>query len=100
MTIFKKKKEHREHAERGESGEYTEKSPTLQELRRAELQKCYPYCAECGESVQSDAAGVTVTEFCPDCGARLMQPKLCEFCGNVVWGKSEFCMGCGIRVIR
>jgi hypothetical protein len=74
--------------------------PSLEEQRQEALKKCYPYCQKCGESVEPDEKGITERKYCPDCGSGLIQPKICEFCGNVIWARSVYCMGCGVKVVR
>ncbi len=76
------------------------KKPTLEQRLKREIRDWNPYCQECDIEICADEKGLIRILYCSRCGVELIQPKLCEICGNPIQGSSVFCAGCGVKALR
>ena len=69
--------------------------PRKSKIKDKELLKHDPYCPECNSWYTSDPGGKLTLKYCKDCGAELILPSRCVFCGSVILAPAKFCPGCG-----
>ena len=72
--------------------------PTKRAILKDYLSRMDAYCPKCEFDVIMDDEHVMNISFCPDCGTKLKQPRLCIWCKNPVNATANFCAGCGMKV--
>ncbi len=63
------------------------------------LQQLDSYCQECDADVRASSSEAMIVSFCPECGSRLLKPKICIICGNPINATARFCTGCGVKIV-
>jgi len=64
------------------------------------LRELSPYCPKCDMDIGPSESNLMAVVYCPTCGADLVQPSLCQICGNPMNADAKFCTGCGNTAIR
>lgn len=65
-----------------------------------ELLGMLKFCPKCDDNIIPDDTEKIKSNFCPDCGTKLIQPSRCIWCGTPVHASTTYCPACGELILR